>query len=148
MCLAVVAMSNLAFFSSVLFFPRQDNCLRLCFTFTLSAVEYKSDPACASLSVSLSAMAAVELQSLCAGAALRLVRPCCDCGMWTGGFCENECFATQHIPSELWELNQRTPHCSNCWRRYGACHFCRGVHHCRPCAWGYRELALPEACLF
>ena len=64
-----------------------------------------------------------------------LCRPCVDCGLYTGRFCDY-CYAADRIPDEKWERGQLTPLCSYCDNRYDACHFCRGVHMARPFAWG------------
>ena len=71
-------------------------------------------------------------------------RPCVDCGRVTGNFCETllqmghalwqggVCLAANRIPSEPWAEDQRTPLCTSCERRHGACRFCRGVYGCTP----------------
>ena len=61
-----------------------------------------------------------------------LLRACVDCGQVTGRFCETlsgdgDCMAATWIPSESWAQGQRTPLCSSCDWRLGACHFCRKV---------------------
>ena len=76
---------------------------------------------------------------LCVGDPEILLRPCVDCGLVTGRFCDGpegetgpQCFASVRVPSERWAQNQRTPLCSKCdWAR-GKCHFCRGVQMCTP----------------
>ena len=68
-----------------------------------------------------------------------LCRPCVDCGRVTERFCDgidNDCFAAVRIPSEPWCEWQRTPLCGPCEQKHEACHFCRGVHSCRPFAKG------------
>ena len=64
-----------------------------------------------------------------------LCRPCVDCGLYTGCFCDY-CYGADRIPDEYWEQGQLTPLCTNCDNRYDACHYCRGVHMARPSAWG------------
>ena len=64
-----------------------------------------------------------------------LTRPCVDCGLYTGRFCDH-CFASWRVPSEEWCRGQRTPLCSRCDNLWDACHFCRGEHWCTPPAWG------------
>ena len=58
-------------------------------------------------------------------------RPCVDCGLATGSFCDY-CRAADRLPDELWVHNQMTPLCSHCDNKYGACHFCRGQLWCVP----------------
>ena len=53
-----------------------------------------------------------------------LVRPCVDCGLITGRFCDGprlsptgryiDCFAADRCPTERWAQGQRTPLCSRC----------------------------------
>ena len=81
---------------------------------------------------------------LSAGTPDMLLRPCSDCGLRTGNFCEtrrqknNErwqggvCLAAVTVPSEKWAKDQRTPLCTSCEEKYGACRFCRGVIGCAP----------------
>jgi hypothetical protein len=66
-----------------------------------------------------------------------LFRPCVDCGLMTGNYCETMrqlghelwqggvCLAEDRIPNEKWASGQSTPLCSLCERKHGACHFCR-----------------------
>ena len=80
------------------------------------------------------------MTALAAGSEDELCRPCVDCGLFTGRFCDgNEfeasgtpCFAEDRIPSENWVDNQRTPFCSRCENRHGKRHYCRGVQTCMP----------------
>ena len=81
---------------------------------------------------------------VCVGETDELLRPCVDCGLRTGNFCETTkqqglpawqggvCLAITWVPSEKWAANQRTPLCTHCERRLGACHFCRKTHWCTP----------------
>ena len=78
---------------------------------------------------------AQELRVICCGTQDTLNRPCVDCGRVTGSYCDRECDAKYRLPSECWEPNQKTPHCTHCDRLYGACHFCRGVHWTTPPSW-------------
>ena len=55
------------------------------------------------------AMPAMEV--LAAGSATMLCRPCVDCGLYTGRFCDH-CLAKDRIPSEEWAPGQLTPLCS------------------------------------
>ena len=85
-----------------------------------------------------------------------LIRPCVDCGRQTGNFCETllqaghaywqggVCLAADWMPQEEWADGQRTPLCTSCEERYGACRFCRGVQTCTPPSWG-RAGPAPEA---
>ena len=59
-------------------------------------------------------------------------RPCVDCGLRTGGFCDG-CFASTRLPLETWIAGQRTPLCTDCDRRHGGlCHYCRGLSWATP----------------
>ena len=62
-----------------------------------------------------------------------LCRPCVDCGLYTGRFCDY-CYDADRIPNDEWARGQLTPLCSRCDNRYDMCHFCRGVHMARPFA--------------
>ena len=64
-----------------------------------------------------------------------LTRPCVDCGLFTGRFCD-WCLGSDRVPSQSWCDGQHTPLCSRCDNRWDACHFCRGVLWCTPPAWG------------
>ena len=61
-----------------------------------------------------------------AGVPATLCRPCEDCGLITGRFCDS-CFAIDRVPSEVWAASQLTPLSSSCRNRYGKCHYCRGM---------------------
>ena len=74
------------------------------------------------------------LEVLAVGSTEMLCRPCVDCGLYTGRFCDY-CYAEDRIPHEKWARGQLTPLCSHCDNRYDACHYCRGVHMARPFAW-------------
>ena len=67
-----------------------------------------------------------------AGEVSQLLRPCVDCGLVTGNFCENGCLAFFYFPSETWAPNQITPQCTYCEIKYEVCHCCRGVSMCTP----------------
>ena len=72
-----------------------------------------------------------------------LTRPCVDCGLVTSRYCDGDefgevrgdlfsspCLAVVNLPKgdsfdEEWNEGQRTPLCSFCDKKYGACHFCR-----------------------
>ena len=81
---------------------------------------------------------------LSAGTPDMLLRPCSDCGRRTGNFCETRlqkdkqrwqggvCLAAVTVPSEVWAKDQRTPLCTSCEEKHGACRFCRGVIGCAP----------------
>ena len=65
----------------------------------------------------------------------KLVRPCVDCGLKTGNFCDGimaECYAKERIPGEEWCVNQRTPFCSHCENKRPACRFCLRITSCTP----------------
>ncbi len=60
-----------------------------------------------------------------------LPKPCVDCGLRTGNWCETlraggHCFAAMRVPGGSWQPGQRTPLCTGCERARGACHWC---HH-------------------
>ena len=69
-----------------------------------------------------------------------LKRPCVDCGLVTGCFCDGDefgpsgqvCYAVVRSPKEKWAPFQRTPLCTECDRKRGRCHFCRGLEWCSP----------------
>ena len=69
------------------------------------------------------------------GAPHLLCRPCVDCGLYTGNFCDH-CQAVDRTPAEEWVPGQHTPLCTKCDWLFASCHFCRGVHMVRPFAWG------------
>ena len=76
-----------------------------------------------------------DLCVLAAGSEETLNRPCVDCGLVTGNFCDGiveECFAALRLPSQEWATGQRTPLCSVCESNSQVCHYCRGVPHCTP----------------
>ena len=63
-------------------------------------------------------------------------RPCVDCGLRTGCFCD-ACLGVERLPLEAWAPGQHTPLCTECDRRYnGLCHFCRGQSWATPPANG------------
>ena len=63
-----------------------------------------------------------------------LSRPCVDCGLITGCFCDY-CKAHTRVPQEVWGMGQCTPLCTKCDATWKCCRFCRGVSACRPFAW-------------
>ena len=80
-----------------------------------------------------------SMETLAFGDISDLCRPCVDCGRFTGRFCDgvaDNCFAAIRVPSEKWCNGQRTPLCGPCENKFDMCHFCRGVHMCRPFAFG------------
>ena len=64
-----------------------------------------------------------------------LHRPCADCGLRTGSWCDY-CFALAWFPEEHWAPNQHTPLCIACDYNHGRCHFCRGQLWVAPAANG------------
>ncbi len=72
------------------------------------------------------------------GSADELCRPCVECGLKTGNYCDGTaenlgmCLAAMRVPSESWASGQRTPLCTRCEDRVELCRFCRGVHGCTP----------------
>ena len=75
------------------------------------------------------------VQVLAMGAKTMLCRPCVDCGLYTGRYCDY-CKAKDRIPSEKWARGQHTPFCSDCDNWWDECRFCRGVSSCTPPPWG------------
>ena len=82
------------------------------------------------------------------GEKAELCRPCVDCGQITGSFCDRDCLARDTVPSETWLDGQITPLCTSCGEKHDeTCHFCRGVHWCRPPAWTtVKASAVDRAC--
>ena len=72
-----------------------------------------------------------KMQVLAMGSPAMLNRPCVDCGLFTGRFCDY-CLASDRLPDEVWAAGQMTPLCSNCENKHQACHFCRGASWCTP----------------
>ena len=70
----------------------------------------------------------VQFGVLAVGDREMLCRPCVDCGLRTGCFCD-WCLAADRLPDEKWAAGQLTPLCTHCDREYGACHFCREEPH-------------------
>ena len=66
-----------------------------------------------------------DLEVIAMGSSDTLIRPCVDCGLMTGRFCD-DCRAAERVPKEGWAPGQKTPLCSECDNREGRCHFCRG----------------------
>ena len=48
------------------------------------------------------------MEILASGTEEQLIRPCVDCGMWTGRFCDY-CLAADKLPDEEWVEGQMTP---------------------------------------
>ena len=79
------------------------------------------------------------VEVLAVGDEKMLCRPCVDCGLRTGRFCDF-CLAADRMPSEVWAEGQLTPLCGACEAKpwgpdgssEGCCHFCRGVSMARP----------------
>ena len=70
-----------------------------------------------------------------------LNRPCVDCGLYTGSFCDF-CLAADRITDEHWAEGQMTPLCTRCCRKHAdLCHFCRGLLWARP--WSHWSQVLP-----
>ena len=78
------------------------------------------------------------LQVYAAGSPELLIRPCVDCGLKTGGYCD-KCLAEDRMPEEEWAEGQRTPLCSRCDNKYSACHYCRGQVWCVPATQDYQS---------
>ena len=71
-------------------------------------------------------MARYPMEVLAWGDEDMLCRPCVDCGLYTGRFCD-WCYAVERLPDEKWAEGQHTPLCSRCDNEHDACHFCRGL---------------------
>ena len=72
-----------------------------------------------------------KVQVLGLGARDTLVRPCVDCGLMTGRFCDY-CRAADRLPDETWAHNQLTPLCHYCDNKHDECHYCRRQIWCTP----------------
>ena len=75
------------------------------------------------------AMAALQVYAV--GSPELLIRPCVDCGLKTGGYCD-KCLAEDRMPEEEWAEGQHTPLCSKCDEAHKKCHYCRRVPWCVP----------------
>ena len=87
-----------------------------------------------------------NLKVLATGTEETLIRPCVDCGVTTGRYCDGPkgetgppCYAAVRVPNEKWEKGQMTPFCGPCEKKQkerhgklGMCHFCRGMLWCVP----------------
>jgi len=71
------------------------------------------------------------LQALAFGSLELLSRPCVDCGLITGRFCDH-CLAKDRMPEGEWAKGQHTLLCSRCDDAHDACHYCRGQAWCVP----------------
>ena len=72
------------------------------------------------------------MQILAHGTVEMLNRPCVDCGLVTGCYCD-WCRAADRLPDEEWaDGHQMTPLCTFCDRKHDACHYCRGQLWCVP----------------
>ena len=60
-----------------------------------------------------------------------LFRPCVDCGLYTGSYCDY-CMAEHRDPTGVYAEGQMTPLCSSCDNKYGECRYCREVPWCAP----------------
>ena len=72
-----------------------------------------------------------QMEILAVGSEAMLCRPCVDCGVKTGRYCDF-CLAADRIPSEEWAEGQLTPLCSRCDNTHDKCHFCRKLAWCMP----------------
>ena len=54
-----------------------------------------------------------------------LFRPCADCGLRTGSWCDS-CLAADRFPKEEWSGEQNTPLYMSCDHDHRYCHFCCG----------------------
>ena len=74
----------------------------------------------------------MPLEALAVGDAETLTRPCVDCGLFTGGFCDG-CYAVGRDPDSHWAPGQRTPLCTACDDKHdGLCHDCRKMAWAAP----------------
>ena len=84
--------------------------------------------------------AAGKLEVLSVGDPGLLCRPCVDCGLRTGRFCDGDgCLAAVRVPSEQWAPGQMTPFCSHCEAKRPFCHFCEGKAWATPPVWPDEE---------
>ena len=70
------------------------------------------------------------------GSKEELCRPCVDCGLVTGRFCDGKdeaCLAAERSNGR-WCEGQQTPFCSKCEEKSMFCYFCRGHPWCTPFA--------------
>ena len=58
----------------------------------------------------------VPLQVIATGSTEMLNRPCVDCGLVTGSFCDH-CRAAVRCPDEVWADHQMTPLFTHCDRK-------------------------------
>ena len=77
-----------------------------------------------------------QMEVLALGDPSTLYRPCVDCGMHTGCFCEN-CFAEHRDPGGGYAEGQHTPLCTSCNRDWDMFHFCRGQQWAVPPPHGF-----------
>ena len=75
-------------------------------------------------------MAPMEVLAVSDGT-ISMCRPCVDCGLVTGRFCD-WCLGKDRISTEEWNAGQHTPLCSYCDNHHNACHYCRRVHWATP----------------
>ena len=59
------------------------------------------------------------------------MRPCVDCGLRTGNYCDN-CKSGTRYPCLEWETELQTPLCTKCENKHEACHYCHGIHWATP----------------
>ena len=75
-----------------------------------------------------------KLEVLSVGDPHVLFRPCVDCGLRTGRFCDG-CLAAVRVPTEVWAQGHMTPFCSHCETKRPFCHFCEGKAWATPPVW-------------
>ena len=85
----------------------------------------------------------IPMEVLAVGDAETLNRPCVDCSLVTGCFCD-WCYAVERDPDSRWVLGQHTPLCTACDRKYGRCHVGSPSSH----QVGPEYHGLPAGCLF
>ena len=107
-------------------------CIRVCWH-EAQALPQRLHGVCGVRGVRGVAMPPMEVLAM--GSRTMLFRPCVDCGLYTGRFCDY-CLAKDRIPTEDWAPGQMTPLCSTCDWEWDACHVCRGVQSCTPPARG------------
>ena len=71
------------------------------------------------------------LQVSAVGDSKMMHRPCVDCGLVTGCFCDY-CFAQDRDPTGEYAEGQHTPLCTDCDRKFDMCHFCRKMMWATP----------------
>ena len=73
-----------------------------------------------------------------------MCRPCTDCGLVTGCFCDKCCAQARRPPhwsTHRWQPLTTSPLCTHCDKKWAACHHCRRVSACSPFPHGHGNFA-------